>query len=103
MNSIDAIINATDPVTNLYNKEAEHIFYSFCAFVCILHNKKLNLANIFLIVLKTPTIREAYKILCDHDNDYDALKMFFRYDQTLHKSKYIKKYLNQHPRAALTK
>jgi len=102
MNSIDTIINATDPVTNLYNKEAEHIFYSFCAFVCILHNKKLNLANIFLIVLKTPPIREVYKTLCDHDNDYDALKMFFRYDQTLHKSKYIKKYLNQHPRAALT-
>ena len=103
MNQIDTIINATDPVTRLYDREAEHIFYTFCSYVCILHNKKLNLANIFLIVLKDPSIRELYKVLLDHDHDYDALKMFFRYDQTLHKSKYIKKYLNKHPRAALKK
>ena len=32
--------------------------------------------------------------LCDFDSEYTALKVFLEYDSTLHKSKYIKKYLN---------
>ena len=66
----------------------------YCSLVCILHNKKLNLANIFILTLKNKFLRGVYKQLCDLDNDYTALQTFLEYDVTLHKSKYIKKYLN---------
>lgn len=59
-----------------------------------MHNKKLNLANIFLLLLKNEKIMKLYMNLCEFDNQYSALKSFFEYDSTLHKSKYIKKYLN---------
>ncbi len=29
------------------------------------------------------------------DNDYNALKIFFEFDPTLYKSKYIMKYINK--------
>ena len=32
--------------------------------------------------------------MCEFDSEYVALKTFLEYDNTLHKSKYIKKYLN---------
>ena len=37
---------------------------------------------------------DLYKRLCEFDTDYGALKCFLEYDSALHKSKYIKKYLN---------
>ena len=32
--------------------------------------------------------------MADFDTDYEAFKSFLDYDSSLHKSKYIKKYLN---------
>ena len=62
--------------------------------LCVLHNKKLNLANIFLLILKEDKIKKLYMNMCDFDSEYEALKSFLNHDSTLHKSKYIKKYLN---------
>ena len=80
--------------TRIYESEFVDNFLHYCSLVCILNNKKLNLANIFILTLKNPHLRKIYKSLCDVDNDYDALKYFLEYDVSLHKSKYIKKYLN---------
>jgi pantothenate kinase len=74
--------------------ENEHIFLCFCSLVCITHNKKLNLPNIFLLVLKTDSYKNLLKILLTIDNDYDLFKYFIDYDYTISKSKYISKYLN---------
>jgi hypothetical protein len=87
-------IKGTDPVERTYVKEYNHCFLSFCTLVCMLKNKKLNLANIFLIMLQEEKVRNIFKGMCDIDKDYDALKKFLQYDATLHKSKYIKNFLD---------
>ena len=91
-------IESTDPITQAYENEYTHLFLSFCSYVCIIKNKKLNLPNIFLFLLKEPHLRETFKMLCDVETDYDVLKCFLDFDPTLHRSKYIRNYLNDNPK-----
>ena len=84
----------TDPANNIVDLEQKNNFLKFCTLVCIIHNKKLNLANIFLLILQEKQIKKLYMAMCDFDTEMEALKSFFDFDSTLHKSKYIKKYLN---------
>ena len=93
MKTIINTLRNSDPVHNLYETEYTHYFLCFCTLVCLLNNKKLNLANIFLCMLKDKDIRDIFKGLCDISSDYKALKKFLQYDPTLYKSKYIKNYL----------
>jgi len=84
----------SDPSQRIVQYEFKERFLCFCSLICILYNKKHNLANIFLLLLKEKKIMELYMLVCDFDTEYAALKNFLEYDSTLHKSKYIKKYLN---------
>lgn len=97
MDSFVDQIRSVDPVSKVDMKEQEIYFRRFCAFMCVLHNKKLNLANIFLLLLKNEDIRTLFKSMCDFDNDYDCLKYFLQRDPTLYKSKYIKNYIQDSP------
>lgn len=92
-----------DPRAQITNQEFRYLFIQFCSLVCILYHKKLNLANIFLLVLKEDRIKKLYMSICDFDCEYEALKCFLEYDSTLHKSKYIKKYLNSTAKKRKTK
>ncbi len=83
-----------DPSSRLKEEEFRQDFLCFCSLMCIIHNKKLNLANIFLLLLKNKKIMKLFMSMCEFDSEYVALKTFLEYDNTLHKSKYIKKYLN---------
>jgi len=74
--------------------EAEHLFLSFCSFVTLMYTKKMNLANVFLVLLQNKALRELFKIYCDAETDFAAVQMFLKFDPSLHKSKYIMKYLN---------
>ena len=94
---IQGAISKTDPVQNAYDKEYDHLFLSFCSYVCVIKNKKLNLPNIFLCLLREPNLREIFKMLCDVETDYDVLKCFLDHDSTLHRSKYIRNYLQANP------
>jgi pantothenate kinase len=62
--------------------------------MCLINGKKLNLPNIFLLLLNN----DAYKALLKHmltiDNDFDLFKFFIDYESSISKSKYISKYLN---------
>lgn len=78
----------------LERDEVNHNFLCFCSFICIINGKKLNLPNIFLLVLKNETYKSLLKYMLTIDNDYDLLKCFIDYDYTISKSKYISKYLN---------
>ena len=80
--------------SSICEEEFTDNFLRYCSLVCIISNKKLNLANIFILTLKNKFLRNTYKELCDLTNDYTALKRFLEYDTTLYKSKYIKKFLN---------
>ena len=97
MNYFSNNTTAGDPSRRLCEREFKSSFLNFCSVVCIIHNKKLNLANIFLLLLKEKKAMEMYKIMCDFDTEFEALKCFLDYDGSLHKSKYIKKYLNARP------
>jgi glycerol dehydrogenase-like iron-containing ADH family enzyme len=72
----------------------EDNFLKFCSFVCILHGKKLNIANIFLLVLKNQNYRELLRLALDVDTDLQIFRYFLRFDASLSKSKYISKFLN---------
>jgi hypothetical protein len=75
--------------------EQEYNMLAFCSFLTIIHGKKLNLPNIFLLLLKNKKYRELFKTMLDLECDYQIFKMFIDYDPTLYKSKYISKYLNK--------
>ena len=90
MNNILETIKSADPFEQLYDQEFYHLFLSFCSLVCLMNGKKMNLANIFILLMKDKNVRELYKILTDASTDYDALASFLQYDPTLYKSKYIK-------------
>ena len=90
----DSISNV-DPVSTMYESESIRVFLSFCSFVCIVKNKKMNLPNIFLWLLKDEKLREIFKMLSDLETDYDVLKYFLDHDPTLYKSKYIRNFLNE--------
>ena len=82
------------PTSKLEDEEFRTQFIKFCSLINILSNKKINLANIFLLLLKEKKILELYMIVCEFDHEFEGLKYFLEYDSSIHKSKYVKKYLN---------
>lgn len=84
-----------NPSFKIIESETMHSFLSFCTFVYLINGKKLNLANIFLLCLKNEGIKKLLKKVLEVDNDYNAFKIFFEFDPTLYKSKYIMKFLNR--------
>lgn len=95
MSDIINNIKKLDPADRAYKKEYMHHFLSFCSLSCMVKNKKLNLANIFLLMLQDDTMLSIFKETCEIDNNYEALKKFLEYDASLHKSKYIKNFLEE--------
>ncbi len=75
-------------------RETEHNFLCFCSLLCMLYGKKLNLPNIFLLVLKNIKYKQILKTLVSIETDFELFKLFIEYDPTLSKSKYISKFLN---------
>jgi len=78
----------------LMEYELNHLFLSFCSFTTLTHTKKLNLANIFLLLLQNKEMRMFFKTYCDIPSDYAVVQVFLKYDPSLYKSKYIMKFLN---------
>jgi hypothetical protein len=87
-------ITSNNPIENTYVKEVTHTFMGFCSFISILHNKKVNLPNIFIMLLKDKRLRTFFKELLDIDTDFELVQIFLFFDPSLHKSKYIMKYVN---------
>jgi hypothetical protein len=82
------------PSHRILEYEIMHNFLCFCTYIFLINGKKLNLANIFLLCLKNEHIKNLLRSTLEVDNDYKAFKIFFEFDPTLYKSKYIMKYLN---------
>ena len=78
----------------LIDYEQEHLFLAFCSYVTLIHAKKLNLANVFLMVLQNKSLRDLFKLYCDANSNFAVVQAFLSFDQNLHKSKYVMKYLN---------
>tara|TARA_R110000868_G_scaffold383143_2_gene649907 strand:+ start:417 stop:671 length:255 start_codon:yes stop_codon:yes gene_type:complete len=73
----------------------EHNFACFCGLLCIIYGKKLNLPNIFILLLQNKIYRTILKELIDVDTDFALFKFCINYDPTISKSKYISKFLNK--------
>jgi len=79
---------------NIHREETDHLFRTFCSYICICFNKRYNIANILLLYLQNKNVKELFKALLGVDNDISAVKIFLEFDPSLCKSKYIMKYLN---------
>lgn len=80
--------------SSIEKRETEHNFLCFCSLMCMLSGKKLNLPNVFLLVLKHPKYKQILKSLVSIDTDFELFKLFIEYEPSLSKSKYISKFLN---------
>jgi hypothetical protein len=80
--------------STLINYEYEHLFLSFCSFLTLINAKKLNVANVFLLILQKKELRDLFKIYCDVNSDFAVVQAFTMFDPGLYKSKYVMKYLN---------
>ena len=76
-------------------QETSHQFLSFCTFTSLTQGKKLNTANVFLLLLKNKHLRNLFKHRMEIDSDFEAVSIFLKFDPSLYKSKYIMKYLNK--------
>ena len=79
---------------NLVDFELNHLFLSFCSLVTLINTKKLNTANIFLLLLQDYELRSFFKDYCDIPSDFAAVQTFLKFDPNLYKSKYVMKFLN---------
>jgi hypothetical protein len=78
----------------LLEYELNHLFLSFCSFATLTSIKKLNLANILLLLLQNKEMRDFFKLYCDINSDFAVVQTFLKYDPSLYKSKYVMKFLN---------
>ena len=81
--------------SNLHAEETDHLFRSFCTFICIAFNKKYNLANILLLYLQNKNVKGLFNSIFFIESDITAVRLFLEFDPSLCKSKYIMKYLNK--------
>ncbi len=84
-----------NPYTVLERKDLVHKFLTLCSFVSIGENRKINLANVFLLVLKEQKYRDLFKHALLIDNNFELVKVFLQHDPYLYKSKYITKFLKK--------
>ena len=84
-----------NPYTILEKKDIVHKFLTLCSFISISENRKINLANVFLLVLKEERYRQLFKESLLLDSNFELVKIFLQHDPYLYKSKYITKYLKK--------
>jgi uncharacterized protein Usg len=83
-----------EPISDIEEEELRCLFAKFCTFVTLINGKKLNTANVLLHFLKHKQLRKIFKALFDVDTDFESIQLFLRFDSSIHKSKYVMKYLN---------
>tara|TARA_R100000951_G_scaffold8193_1_gene7436 strand:+ start:9638 stop:9919 length:282 start_codon:yes stop_codon:yes gene_type:complete len=82
------------PLDEIYTIERDHYLRCFCSFMTVLAGKRLNLPNVFLLLLKNKNYRDVFKMLIGAETDYEIFLIFIQFEPSLAKSKYISKYLN---------
>lgn len=83
-----------DPSHNLIEDEMNHIFLSFCTFVMNLKGKKLSVQNVFVQTLQDEKLKNVMKTMMSLDSDYELVKVFLQFDNSIAKSKYVTKFIN---------
>ena len=84
-----------DPDTLIENEELAHAFYSFCTYCHCIYGKKINFATIFTKILSDEKIKAIYKIAISEPSDFEAFRLFIKFEPSIAKRKYITKVLNR--------
>lgn len=82
------------PLEELESKEYHDMILTFCTYVCIIRNKKMNYPSIFVSVIEDKTLLDLYIEFCGFDDSRDAIMEFMKFDESIVKSKFIKKVIN---------
>lgn len=83
------------PVRNMENDEFYELMLNFCTYVCMIKNKKMNFPSIFVEIIKNPDMVDLYCKFCGFSDQREALKAFMEVDDSIIRSKFLKKYINQ--------
>lgn len=84
------------PFESICYIETKNNFNKACSFICLLKNKRLNYANILIILLQEKRFIDLFKNLCSFETDIDCIKYFLECDPNIYKSKYIKRFLKSY-------
>jgi len=79
------------PLEELQTVEYHKHILDFCSFVCMLYNKKMNFPSIFVMVIENEKLKRIYMDLCNFDCEREALMEFLKIDETIVKSKFVKR------------
>ena len=83
------------PFESLQNEEFQQSFYSFCTFVALIHDKKMNFATVFLKILENKGLRDIFVSMLEEENEFCAIKKYVLTEPSITKSKYVTKFLNK--------
>ena len=86
------------PLDELENEEYNDLVIKFCSYVCQIYDKKMNFPSIFVKIIEKPEIFEAYVEFCGFDSPKEAVLQFLKFDESIIKSKFLKKIINQNGR-----
>lgn len=83
------------PLETIQDDEFFNLILDFCTYVCIVKNKKMNFPSIFVEVLKDKKIYRLYLEYCGFEDEREAIKEFIKIDDSIARSKFLKKVLNK--------
>ena len=83
------------PFDEMQDEEFSKAFYSFCTYITLVYDKKMNFATVFLKILENKTVRDIFKSIIDEESDFSAIQKFIHTEPSICKSKYVTKYLNK--------
>ena len=83
------------PTKEIESDEFYELVLNFCTFICLLKNKKMNFPSIFVEIIKDRDILTLYTEFCGFSDERDAVREFMEIDDSIIRSKYLKKFINQ--------
>ena len=88
-------MKSNSPYEDIQTQEFEKSFYSFCTFVALLHDKKMNFATVFLKILENKALRDIVISIIEEENEFTAIRKYIKTEPSVTKSKYVTKFLNK--------
>jgi len=83
------------PICQLERDEYYGLVLNFCSYVCMVKNKKMNFPSIFVEIIKNQDMLDLYCNFCGFSDERKAMLEFMQIDDSIIRSKFLKKYINQ--------
>ena len=83
------------PYDDIQEEEFLYSFHSFCTFVSLMYDKKMNFATVFLKILENKALRDIFISIIEEENEFTAIKKYIKTEPSVTKSKYVTKFLNK--------